>query len=337
MKFFLSDRGAILPGAGAWEGTSNMPQPSVADEIAALDRLRTDGFLTAEEFAMQKDALLAIQGPLEAAQLMATELAKLAALVTAGTITRADFDRQKPALLWTETPAPMSEMSRPMKVPTTTPRAVAAPGAPTPTPRTAHKRRRVGVVAVLVVLAMWLIIAGASSKSKSTSSQRASSSTSPAAGSSVTSAPKVAVAKVTTTTAPGGPGIGQVAKDGDFAFVVKSTTCGASAAAAVYGGGYGETMPAGAQECLVTMTVTDDKSTAQTFFDSNQYGYDAKGHQFSADSNASLYLTGDKDDTQVNPGVTITAVVPFQIPATDKLTSLQLHDSAFSGGATVRL
>lgn len=39
----------------------------------------------------------------------------------------------------------------------------------------------------------------------------------------------------------------------------------------------------------------------------------------------------------MNPGVTITAVVPFQIPANDQLTSVQLHDSAFSDGVTVDL
>lgn len=132
-------------------------------------------------------------------------------------------------------------------------------------------------------------------------------------------------------------GIGKVAKDGEFAFVVKSVQCGATAAAAVAGsGGFGETVPAGAQECLVTMTVTDDKGTAQTYFASNQYAYDGK-IQFSADSNATFYLSGANDDTQVNPGITITAIVPFQIPSKDTLTTLSLHDSAFSGGVTVRL
>lgn len=57
-------------------------------------------------------------------------------------------------------------------------------------------------------------------------------------------------------------------------------------------------MPSGTQECIAELQVTDDKSTAQTFFDSNQYAYDSAGDQFTADTNG-IYLTGDKDDTQV--------------------------------------
>lgn len=309
-----------------------MPKPSVADEIASFDRLRADGFLTPEEFATQRDALLAVDGPLIGTELTAGELTKLAALVTAGTITRADFDRQKAALLWTETPPAKAETPGPKKR-TTPPSAVPAPIEPSPK---THSKRKWGIAA-LVGLVVVIVAVSSSSKPKTTPKRPPSTSTSGVVATTRTARPKVTVATVATTTIPAGPGIGQVAKDGDFAFVVKGMSCGAAAAAAVNSGGYGETVPAGAQECLVTMTVTDDKSTAQTFFDSNQYGYDAKGHQYSADSNASLYLAGDKDDTQVNPGITITAVVPFQIPATDKLTSLQLHDSAFSGGVTVRL
>jgi hypothetical protein len=70
-------------------------------------------------------------------------------------------------------------------------------------------------------------------------------------------------------------------------------------------------------------------TTAQTFFDSNQYAYDASGRKFSADDKGGIYLKGDQDATQVNPGITIIAKVPFQIPATDKITRLELHDSTF--------
>lgn len=143
---------------------------------------------------------------------------------------------------------------------------------------------------------------------------------------------------VTTTTAANTPGIGQVAQDGDFAFVVGNVECGAKADAVVEGSdGFGETIPAGAQECIFPMNVTDDKGTAQTFFASNQYAYDAAGQQFSADTDATIYITNSNDDTQVNPGITITAFVPFQIPVGDKITKLVLHDSAFSGGVTVNV
>jgi hypothetical protein len=143
-------------------------------------------------------------------------------------------------------------------------------------------------------------------------------------------------AKNKATTEASAPGIGQVAKDGDFAFVVKRIQCGAAAAAAV-GGLFGDTVPAGAKECLITMTVTDDTGTAQTFYDSNQYGYDAAGRKYSADESASMSLAGDQDGTQLNPGISIHAVVPFQIPTSVNLTQVELHDSMFSGGVSVRL
>jgi len=44
-------------------------------------------------------------------------------------------------------------------------------------------------------------------------------------------------------------------------------------------------MPPGTTECIVTLQVTDDKGEAQTFFDSNQYAFDAAGRKLTADSN----------------------------------------------------
>jgi hypothetical protein len=139
-----------------------------------------------------------------------------------------------------------------------------------------------------------------------------------------------------TTAAPASQ-IGQTVKDGNFAFIVQSFVCGPTAATAVNTDGYGETIPSGAQECIATIAVTADKGQAQTFFASNQYGYDAQNRQYSADDLGSVYITNSNDDTQVNPGVTITALVPFQIPVGATLTQLVLHDSMFSGGVHVRL
>jgi hypothetical protein len=127
--------------------------------------------------------------------------------------------------------------------------------------------------------------------------------------------------------------IGQIAKDGDFAFVVKSVSCGPAANAVVSNNG--ETVPATAQECLVTMTITDDTGTSQTYFAGNQYAYDPAGRRFSADATAAESLIAVDDDTHLDPGATITAILPFQIPARDRIVRLELHDSAFSGGVTV--
>lgn len=127
--------------------------------------------------------------------------------------------------------------------------------------------------------------------------------------------------------------IGHIAKDGNFAFVVKGVSCGPAANAVV--SNHGETVPATAEECLVTMTITDDTGTSQTYFAGDQYAYDPAGRRFSADATAAESLIEVDDDTLVNPGATTTAILPFQIPAKDTIVRLELHDSAFSGGVTV--
>jgi hypothetical protein len=39
----------------------------------------------------------------------------------------------------------------------------------------------------------------------------------------------------------------------------------------------------------------------------------------------------------INPGITVSAVVPFQLSTSDSIKQLVLHDSAFSGGVTVNV
>jgi hypothetical protein len=130
---------------------------------------------------------------------------------------------------------------------------------------------------------------------------------------------------------------GRVARDGAFAFRFKGITCGFAATLAVYSDpGVTGAQPVGTTECIIKLRITDDKRTAQMFFDSAQYAYDARGHQFSADVD-SVDLAGDKDNTKLRPGVSITALVPFNIPAGNSITRLELHDSVLSGGVTVRL
>jgi hypothetical protein len=131
------------------------------------------------------------------------------------------------------------------------------------------------------------------------------------------------------------PHIGQVAKDGNFAFVVKQVQCGVpSIGTTQY---LQTTAPAGSQFCLVTMSVKNDKGTARSFFASNQHAIDKHGHSLNPDDSALAYLPNDTaaSYTTLNPGISITVVVPFQIATADKIKTLQLHDSAFSGGVTV--
>ena len=73
-------------------------------------------------------------------------------------------------------------------------------------------------------------------------------------------------------------------------------------------------------------------------FADNQEAFDSKGRKFSADSEASIY-DGSSDVLwkEINPGNKVKGTVYFDIPKGAKLTKLELHDSVFSGGVSVRL
>jgi hypothetical protein len=128
----------------------------------------------------------------------------------------------------------------------------------------------------------------------------------------------------------------QVTRDGNLAFQFKGITCGYAATLAVYADpAVTGAQPVGTTECIVRLRITDDQDKAQRFLDSDQYAYDARGRELPADVNGAG-LAGDQDDTRLSPGTSITALLPFNIPAGDSITRLELHDPEFSGVA-VRL
>jgi len=127
--------------------------------------------------------------------------------------------------------------------------------------------------------------------------------------------------------------IGQAARDGQFEFTVKKIQCGVTK----IGDEFTEKKPQG-QYCLITVTVKNIGKEARTLDDSNQKAYDADGRQFSTDE-AGLYVK-DNDAMfleNINPGNSATGVIVFDIPKDGKLTKVELHDSAFSGGIEVAL
>jgi Domain of unknown function (DUF4352) len=130
-----------------------------------------------------------------------------------------------------------------------------------------------------------------------------------------------------------GPGIGDEAVDGDFTFVVSSVENGPP----IIGTADFGAEPQG-KFFLVTMTVTNNGDAPGSFFGDNQYLIDTEGRKASADTEAGIYL----DEAQsfyeeINPGNSLTGVVVFDIPVDAVPASLELHDSAFSGGVTVAL
>ncbi|GIJ23624.1 DUF4352 domain-containing protein [Micromonospora lutea] len=128
--------------------------------------------------------------------------------------------------------------------------------------------------------------------------------------------------------------IGQAARDGKFEFTVKSTKCGVSKVGSDLLG-----TTAQGQFCLVTVKVKNIGKEPQTLIDSSQKAYDAEGTEYSTDSAAAIYANEDQQTlfNEINPGNQVTGVLVFDIPKKVKLTTLELHDSPFSGGVEVAL
>ena len=147
-------------------------------------------------------------------------------------------------------------------------------------------------------------------------------------------AAKAAADKAAADKAAAAPQLGKTVRDGKFAFTVTAVKCGiAQVGTNVY-----LTKKAQGQFCQVSLKVENVGNEAQMMFASNQYLFDTNGRKFSADPEANIY-----DDTaklmfeNINPGNSIKGYVYFDVPKGTKVSKLELHDSMFSGGITVRL
>ena len=138
---------------------------------------------------------------------------------------------------------------------------------------------------------------------------------------------------VATDAPPGLPGIGQPAADGKFSFVVNGVDCGRTQ----LGDQYFNTTAQGIF-CIVDLVVTNIGDEAQSFSGENCTLLNAEGQEFSADSEAAFYFEdAEWLYEEINPGNSLATKVILDVPASMAPTSIELHDSAFSGGVTVNL
>ncbi|WP_250034331.1 DUF4352 domain-containing protein [Paractinoplanes maris] len=130
------------------------------------------------------------------------------------------------------------------------------------------------------------------------------------------------------------PGLNKPAKDGDFQFTVTGLKCGVAKVGSQY-----VNKKAQGQFCLVSLQIKNIGKEAQTMVDSVQKAFDAKGTEFSVDSSAALYANEDQQVffEEINPGNTVKGKLVFDVPKGTKLTTVELHDSLFSGGVKVAL
>ncbi|GAA4583654.1 DUF4352 domain-containing protein [Planotetraspora phitsanulokensis] len=128
-------------------------------------------------------------------------------------------------------------------------------------------------------------------------------------------------------------GIGAQVRDGDFAF--KVTKLGtASRVGDRYLG-----KKAQGQFFLVYVTVKNIGEQSQAFTGEAQRLFDATGKEFSADSEAAVYM-GDASKSlyeEINPGNSVKGIVVFDVPKGTDAASIELHDSPLSGGTMVTL
>jgi hypothetical protein len=119
--------------------------------------------------------------------------------------------------------------------------------------------------------------------------------------------------------------VGQHLSDGKFDFVVNKVETAKWV---------GQPGPRGVY-IIATMTVTNTGSEPQSFFAENQKLIDTAGRQYAADSMAAMSMNQDTMVIDMNPGFTISVKVPFDVPPGTAPDKIEVHDSAFSGGATV--
>ena len=89
------------------------------------------------------------------------------------------------------------------------------------------------------------------------------------------------------------------------------------------------------------MKVENIGDVSQSLSSFDQFAYDDKNRKFTADDEATIYVTPNDSGSawynEINPGNKVDGVFVFDVPKGVKLASVELHDSAFSGGVKVDL
>lgn len=132
---------------------------------------------------------------------------------------------------------------------------------------------------------------------------------------------------------PKAAGLGDPVRDGKLEFTVTKIETGVAEIGDEFFG-----KKAQGQFLLVHVKVENIGDEAQTFFGENVTALDADKREFSADTEAAIYLDESNSFVnEINPGNTAEGIVVFDVSKDTKITTLELHDSFFSGGVTVKV
>jgi hypothetical protein len=128
------------------------------------------------------------------------------------------------------------------------------------------------------------------------------------------------------------PGLGDAVRDGKFEFTVTKVEDG------VRNVGSFLSKDAQGQFILVHVKVENIGGEAQTFDGSDQKLIGIGGKEYSADTDAGIFLNDSKSiSEQINPGNSVSGVVVYDVPKSMKPQSIELHDSFLSNGVVVDL
>jgi hypothetical protein len=133
--------------------------------------------------------------------------------------------------------------------------------------------------------------------------------------------------------AAGTVGLNQAARDGDLEFTVSKVECGKSEV-----GEEPIVAKAQGQFCLASMRVKNIGKESVDLLTSQQTAYNASNAKYKVDDTATYYIAESSSFViTINPGNTVDAVLVYDIPKDQSIAKLELHDSLFSGGVTVKV
>lgn len=125
----------------------------------------------------------------------------------------------------------------------------------------------------------------------------------------------------------------QAVQDGNLEFAVEDVRRQVSEIGDAYFG----TSPSAGSYTVVTLSVHNTSDEAVTFDGTYVMGLDSSGSRVPSDREAQYYANEDGSGmlTTLAPGVQIRTSIAFQVPESEKLVGVEVHDSVFSRGATI--
>jgi len=139
---------------------------------------------------------------------------------------------------------------------------------------------------------------------------------------------------VPTTTAVKVPGLRDPVRDGKLEFVVSRVDCSRSTVGLEH-----LKRTAAGKYCVISLSIRNIADRPKVFLGRVQKVSDAAGTEFNNDELAGLLANRDTQTflRKIGPGSEVSGKIVFDVPERTTLTTMELHDSPFSGGVRVAL